>query len=311
MTRPLEPAFAVDELSATTPSGQRVAIWGLRPAAPRRVVVIGGGMARSMPSFAPFATYLAANGSAVYRFDSVNNVGLSDGEIEDFQVSDLARSLEATVAAVRHHEGTDAVVLVPVSLTARPAFRLASRDRGIAAILSVVGVVNFRATMAVVFGIDYAPIPERDLPEFVPFEKLPIRGPEFWRDAHEAAWWEMADTRRDVDAIEAPVIALSSREDSWVSIEDVRAVIGPGASRHPRVVYELPYAGHDLGVNLAAARRHLNQVVTCLADLDGDPRPTVEPPHQDLIHQVIWERRLQRSRQAGQLPLTPQGASPA
>ena len=110
---------------------------------------------------------------------------------------------------------------------------------------------------------------------------------------------------------EAPVIALSSREDSWVSIEDVRAVIGPGVSRHPRVVYELPYAGHDLGVNLAAARRHLNQVVTCLADLDGDPRPTVEPPHQDLIHQVIWERRLQRSRQAGQLPLTPQGASPA
>jgi acyl transferase len=134
--------------------GRRVAIWTVAPAAGPihpLPIVVGAGFCRRMHHFAPVALYGAYNGFRVCRYDPVNHVGLSDGELWNFTLGDSCDSLRAAIDWTFERTGQRPAV-VATSLTARMAYQVAAETDRVARVITAVGVVNVRATLARVFG---------------------------------------------------------------------------------------------------------------------------------------------------------------
>lgn len=92
----------------TTNNGRTVAVWRDSPsdnAGTGPIVVMAPGFGQRMRSSGVLALMLVYNGATVYRFDALDHVGISDGEIVDYSVTELMQALTAVVDNVRKREG--------------------------------------------------------------------------------------------------------------------------------------------------------------------------------------------------------------
>ena len=109
--------------------GRRVAVWRDALAArPTRAVLLCPGFARRMSELAFPVAYALNNGAAVYRYDCLDHVGLSDGTIRDFSLSSMRDSMEAALALAQKTDRDLPVSVVAISLSALPALRFAVID---------------------------------------------------------------------------------------------------------------------------------------------------------------------------------------
>lgn len=275
--------------------GRRIALWTLAPT--QRPVhamplVVSAGFGRRMHHFASVASYGAHNGYFVCRYDPLNHVGLSDGDMWDFTLTDSLESLRAAVDWTCAHTGQPQVAVVATSLTARVAFELAAQSERVAAVFTAVGVTHVRATLAHVFEDDYARYPLDELPEFAVFEGKKI-GRDFVKDAHRHDWWSIEGCIRAMQRIQQPLVNFIGSDDRWVEPADVHRAFTEGA-RGPRKLLTLDRAPHDLGRDASVARTYLLKTVEELFALnDIDARPQV-PAFEDLMDRALAERRLQR-----------------
>ncbi|HET9627216.1 MAG TPA: hypothetical protein VFP84_37910 [Kofleriaceae bacterium] len=271
--------------------GRRIAIW---TTAPREgpvhpmPLVVGAGFARRMHHFSPVAMWGAHNGFFVVRYDPVNHVGISDGEMWNFTLSESCESLRAAVDWTYERTG-QAVAVVATSLTARMAYQVAAETDRVARVITAVGVVHVQRTLAKVFGQDYAtdPVP------LAVFEGKEINGPRFLADAHEKNWWSLASTIHFLQRARQPITTFIGTEDDWVDPADVNAAFSdaPGG---PRRILSLERAPHDLSRDPAVARTFfLLMLEELLAACDVTTKP-VDPPFEALMEQSLVERRIQR-----------------
>jgi acyl transferase len=271
--------------------GRRVAIWSVAPAdGPIHPlpIVVGAGFARRMHHFAAVALYGACNGFYVCRYDPVNHVGISDGDMFEFSLSDSLDSLRAAVDWTVARTGQDPAVIA-TSLTARVAYQLAAETERIKRVITAVGVVNVRATMAKVFGRDYS-IDQTS--SFAEFEGKKI-GRRFLDDAHAHDWWSLTGTTAILQRVQQPVTTFIGTEDDWVDPGDVSAAFSdqPGG---PRRILTLERAPHDLSRDPAVARTFFMLMLEeLLGACQVDARP-IDPPFEDLMEQSLVERRIQR-----------------
>ncbi|HZJ67253.1 MAG TPA: hypothetical protein VFD36_27285 [Kofleriaceae bacterium] len=272
--------------------GRRVAIWTVAPAAGPihpLPIVVGAGFCRRMHHFAPVALYGAYNGFRVCRYDPVNHVGLSDGELWNFTLGDSCDSLRAAIDWTFERTGQRPAV-VATSLTARMAYQVAAETDRVARVITAVGVVNVRATLARVFGKDFSV----ESTPFAEFEGKKIGGGAFLDDAHANDWWSLDSTTRFLQRAHQPITTFIGTEDDWVDPADVDAAFSnrPGG---PRRILTLERAPHDLSRDPAVARTFFLLMLEELLDACGaDGRP-VEPPFEALMEQSLIERRIQRA----------------
>jgi acyl transferase len=287
--------YAFDTHETRLADGRRLALWSLQPARPQRStpLVIGAGFSRRMHHFSSLAMYAAYNGHASYRYDPVNHVGLSEGEMSEYTMTDGLESLRAAVdwAHARHGER---VGVVATSLTARIALELAAESEHVAFVVCAVGVVHVRRTLISVFGTDYLGMAPGDLPELATFEGNRIRPAVFCADAHARDWGSLEGTTRALARVRQPVTNFIGSDDTWVDPDEVRAVFSKGHAG-PRRLYTLARGAHDLGRNPAVAHAFLlktTEEIGRLVDAEGAP---VEPSFEALTNQALLERRLQRA----------------
>src|SRR5438552_18804541 len=108
-----------ERLNTHTRHGRRVAIWRSTPekADPGSpIVILNAGFARRMRNVVGIAWCLVRNGALVYRFDSIDHLGLSDGDIGAFTFTGMAESLRAAVGLARSVEGRRTVRVVALRL---------------------------------------------------------------------------------------------------------------------------------------------------------------------------------------------------
>jgi hypothetical protein len=289
-----------ERLDTRTGAGRRVAVWRsapLEPAAHAPVVTISPGFARRMRHVGAVAQCLVANGAVTYRFDSVDHLGLSDGDISAFSIGGLLESWQATLDLARATEGREPVRMVALSLSALAAFRIAAGDPAIESVTALSGVVNGAATLTSAIGTDWSVVPEDTLPDLVTVEGYEVDPRGIWRENQHAGYLRVERTVSDLSSFSGPVANFVASEDPWVDIGECEAVFGQGAGG-PRSVIRLPYSGHDLGRNPVAVTAMLERLsAVTLRGPGAAGAPVVLPTFEELLDVRVDERRREAAEQ--------------
>ncbi len=264
-------------------------------APPQQVVVLASGFGRHMYHNAYLAYYLALNGFKVYRYDSLDHVGMSHGEIEDFSMGVGLASLQHAIAFACEREAQQSVGIVSNSLSTRIAIKAASRFAQVRYLVFGVGVVNLRRTLNKVFDIDIGG-PYYDIPEYVFFEKHRIARDAFVPELKEGGWLELDSTIADLKQVQQPVVGLVGETDEWVDAGEVERAMSEGVAG-PRKLLHLKNASHEIGRNARIAREFLKVLTMETMQCAGlDPSgPVNEPLFEEMVQRGISERRILRS----------------
>lgn len=266
------------------------------PGTPRLgAMLIASAFGRRMHHYSALVAHLASNGFAVVRFDPLDHIGLSAGEIFDYTLTSGLRSLERAKRFTRARYPECRLGLVAISLSAVLAFDLVARDSDIAFLVTIAGVCDVRSTLEQVFSVDYTVFPKPDLPERVDFEGHWIDIAAFQEDGRQNNWWELDRTLTTLNGCSASIVAYHGEQDCWVSIDDLRAcahAVRPGSFK----IITLSGTTHEVDRNLPVSRYVARDLVRraglALADVDMEP---VVPSHRQLLETALAERRLQRA----------------
>lgn len=292
-----------ERLDAWTGQGRRVAIWRSAPDAPgpdAPVIVMNAGFARRMRDVSSIALCLVGNGVIVYRFDSLDHIGLSDGDILNFTLSGVTDSWHAAIELARSTENRRTVRLIALSLSNLAAYRLAAEDADIDRILAISGVVNGVRTLKEVIGHDYSTVGYDELPDRVSVLGHEIDPRLLWLDHRETGCVSFDRTVGHLARISSAVANCVAVEDPWVDIDECHLGFARGAGGE-RLVIKLPYSGHDLGRNPVAVTTIL-QKMTKLAVAGGSLRDAerlevVMPEFDEILDLRIAERNREMSEQ--------------
>ncbi len=294
-----------DQLVAYTGDGSRVVVWRSEPrGTPRGVVVLAGGFAQRMRHMGAIAAYLVANGALVYRFDPVRHPGLSDGNVGSFSLSALSDSLQAVRELAEKENPGETPVAVASSLAARAAVRLATRGSGFARLVLLVGVVDYRRTLAQALGTDYSTWTIDELPATITIEGQVCDPRAVWLDERDQRWGGAEETVIDLLSVRVPVINFVSVSDEWVDAEQVEGIFRLGAGGE-RYIVRLPEGQHRISANPVALRtllRMLTTVALCPQDriaevvATQDDLPVIaEPGFDELVTLTVQERARERA----------------
>lgn len=295
----------LQELENRASDGKRVVIW--RASDPNaqasdndqaHVVLIAPGYGRTMRHMAAMCLQLVRNGFVVYRYDSTDHVGLSDGDFYDSTLTANLRSLRTTVDLALAKERVQKVGIVAASMSVRVALRLAAHDRRVGWLMGIFGVVNVLRTAGAVFETDFRGRHCDQLPEWVVFERKRVDCRAFCRDVFDQGWDSVEGTLADQALADCPVIDFCGSDDAWVDVAEVRKVFAQ-PSAHLRRLYELPYVEHDLARNRIAARQVLRQLTESALELAGRRVPVAEPSMDEIMDRLVLERRLEQEARTG------------
>lgn len=214
------------------------------------------------------AYYLAVNKVNVLRFDLVNHVGESEGEMSQFTIPGAIDDIVAAFDYLENTEGVKSAGLLANSLSARMAIRAAASEKRVAYLICMVGVVHVQRTLTIVYQEDvvanYLTGKRWGINDVLGFD---IDFEHFLGALVASGMHTLSGTADDLAAIKAPVAFLSAQKDAWVDISEVKQVIA-GA---PRCMFrEIKDAMHEVRENPEAAERTFREVVAlCLSWAQG------------------------------------------
>jgi acyl transferase len=276
---------------------RKVVLWSLRYdwANHRAPLLLGSGFGRRMDHFSSLALYLVNAGFVVFRYDSVDHDGLSDGQMENYTLSSGLVSLEAAIQWVCAQSGVNSIGVVVTSLSARVAYESIARTSGIAFLITIMGVVDVRRTLERVFGHDYTVLTPSALPDFVEFQRQRIQPGQFYSDYHEYGWGTAVETMDVLSTVIKPIVGFASEQDPWVDIATVREVFARGNGF--RRLIEISDSGHQIGSNPSIARALFRRLTEIALELSGDAlkESWSEPGFSQMAEEAIRERRIQRA----------------
>ena len=256
-------------------------------------VVVLPSYALSMRHFGPASLFLTRNGFRSLRFDYTNHVGASDGDVFDFKLSAAAADVRTMLAALREWGVPGPVGILSVSMGSRIAFRALRGRSDIAAMVSLVGVVNLRDTMQSVVGEDVvAECLRGDVPRDREVLGYHISG-RFASDAVDHDLHSLESTKRDVAQCRFPITHVYAEDDAWTRLDEVESVFGHDADTAPRQVYVLPEASHKLEYNPVAARTAFSLAITAVARELTGAEVAVDQVIAPSFNDVVEKNRLE------------------
>lgn len=260
-------------------------------------IVIASGFARRMDHFAGLAEYLSTNGFHVIRYDSLNHVGLSSGEIDQFSMSVGKKSLLTVIDWLKSEHGIDQIGLIASSLSARIAYDIVA-DVNLSFLITAVGVVNLRNTLEQALKYDYLKMEIDEIPEDLNFDGYNLGSKVFVTDCFENNWDTLDSTINKTKNLNFPFIAFVANDDSWVQQHEVEELMNNINSDKTKI-YSLIGSSHDLGENLIVLRNFYQSITKAAIALDsnllGLASEIVEPQFEALTIATVNERRLKNT----------------
>ncbi|WP_283392860.1 activated long-chain acyl hydrolase LuxD [Photobacterium phosphoreum] len=260
-------------------------------------IVIASGFARRMDHFAGLAEYLSTNGFHVIRYDSLNHVGLSSGEIDQFSMSVGKKSLLTVIDWLKSEHGIDQIGLIASSLSARISYDIVA-DVNLSFLITAVGVVNLRNTLEQALKYDYLKMEIDEIPEDLNFDGYNLGSKVFVTDCFENNWDTLDSTINKTKNLNFPFIAFVANDDSWVQQHEVEELMNNINSDKTKI-YSLIGSSHDLGENLIVLRNFYQSITKAAIALDsnllGLASEIVEPQFEALTIATVNERRLKNT----------------
>jgi acyl transferase len=247
---------------------------------------------------AVIARHLAENGFVVYRSDLRNHVGLSEGDIEQFSMTEALDGLRTVAEKVLETEKVSKLIVVPASLSFRLAIRMAAQDENVSGIIGLVGVVNTRYTLTQAFGTDFFALPRHEWPTYAEFEKYRISSVTFGPDCVDEGWLEFDSCIDELEHVQCPVTNFCGGNDKWVRVEDIRRAFASSWSAG-RVLVEMPDVEHELARNPVAVNDMLREVARYALEARSEDgsydrgASIVDLSFDAMAAQTIFERRYE------------------
>jgi pimeloyl-ACP methyl ester carboxylesterase len=259
------------------------------------LVVVAPSYALSMRHFGPLSLFLTLNGFRALRFDYTNHVGVSDGDVYDYRLSTAADDLRSVLGALGTWGLQGPVGVISVSMGARIAFRALRDNPDVAALVSLVGVVNLQDTLKSVIGDDLV---AEGLAGIVPADREVLgyqMSGRFVMDSIEHNLHSLDSTKGDVAQCRFPITHVYAEEDAWTNLEEVESVFGEHLDNAPRQVYILPEACHKLEYNPVAARTAFSVATSVVAQELTGAQLAVEEVVSPSFHNVVEKNRQEKS----------------
>jgi len=268
------------------------------------VVVIAPGYGETKRDSLTLAYYLAQNGFRVLRYDATDHIGESDGDIFNTTLPKMKEDLISVLNYMEARFNVRSCGIVAGSLSARVAIRAAVEDPRVSLLVSLVGVVDVRATLKAVYYRDIigAFLEDQgwDVADILGFEV----SRSFPETAIQGKYYDLSTTVEEVRKLKIPLVFLIAEKDAWVRLEDVRAVFE--ASIHGGgELHVIPGTMHRIYENPKSTRLVLRQLVAgCkkyLISSEQSANEVREPNARDIVTQNKIERdRLRTLRETSQ-----------
>lgn len=260
-------------------------------------VVIAPSYGLSMRHFGPLSLFLTGNGFRSLRFDYTDHVGASDGVVYDYRVSRTVTDLGTVLDALDGWGIRRPVGVVSVSMGARSAFRALRGRSDVAALVSLVGVVNLQDTLFCVTGEDVVATSlggrTPDTRDVLGYELTGLSVD----DAVEHGLHTLDSTKVDVAQCLFPITHVYAEDDAWTRLEEAESVFGldagPAAAR--RDMFVLPEASHKLEQNPVAARTAFSLAVSVLARQLTGAELDVEQVRSPSFNDIVDKHRQEKS----------------
>src|SRR3989454_1016253 len=116
-----------------------------QPGAPLVIIVPGYGETKT--DYVTLASYLAANGFHVLRYDHTNHFGESDGEMVEATLSSMNQDLGAVLDYATRKRPTSPIVVIAANVTGRVALKRLAQDHRVALLVVLTGIMDLQAAL--------------------------------------------------------------------------------------------------------------------------------------------------------------------
>jgi ubiquinone/menaquinone biosynthesis C-methylase UbiE/dienelactone hydrolase len=203
-------------------------------------IIIPPAYGKRKETYFMLALYLKENGFGVIRYDDSCGPGESEGDIKNTTLSRSALNITATLDYVSHKLKAKKIGMIPFSLSARPALKIAAADKRIDFLMPVVGAPNIESLLDRVYGENliegYQKGARKELLNVLGFF---IDSDNFLGDAVEQKFADLASAKEDMRKLSVPVVWFCGEMDPWVNqaqVDELIAVNPAGSFREKIVV---------------------------------------------------------------------------
>jgi len=251
---------------------------------PKANIILLSPFGENSHSLLLIAWYLWQNNFNVIRFDGVNNVGLSSGNIKNFTLSQVANDLDRTLNEL---EDEIATIVIAFSINAPVAIKSLAADDRIDKVISVVGVVDMtESTEAVIEGsISCYKNRDKNSDPLVKVFGHDIDIQTYVDDMLEHGYENASDTLSDIAQCNKPINFIIGDKDEYVSFSTFNRCIEHINERSNVKVY--PGAGHELNKSLALVRRLATDIVAFSED--NPNAETIKPNLAEIVKHASIE----------------------
>lgn len=254
-------------------------------------VIISPGYAETKRDYISTSYYLAINGFSVLRYDCLNHLGESDGEIIDFTLLDMEDSMRAAINYLEGKFGATKLGLVASSLSGRAAFKVAPTEKRISYIISLTSVVDLKTTVSSVYKEDlitgYKKGNRWGVIDMLGFEVKD----DFLKAAINNCYEDLDSTINDVGKIDAPVYYLVAGDDVWIKYDDVACVYKHTRNTKSKFV-KIPNALHQIQENPRLAKLAILNIVEACCEYT-DPNKNNRELLQPSIHDIVSQNKIE------------------
>ena len=273
-----------------------------------KFIIIPAGYGETKRDALMLSYSLICNGFNIIRYDNTDHIGESDGDIFFTTMPKMKDNIIATLDYIEKRFGVHQVGIVASSLSKRVALKAAAEDSRISFFLSLVGIVNLKATLQSVYNLDIIGKVESDKEKHVNVAE--ILGYEVSREFPKTAiiekYHDLESTKQDISKLKIPFVFIVAEKDEWVSLEDVKTIF-ESCPTEKKELFVMQDTMHLIYENPKAARSVLKQVIMSCKKYILGTRFNAVGMKEPSLREVAAQNKIEKSRLRCLVEITKEG----
>lgn len=256
------------------------------------VVIICHGYGETKRDYISTSYYLVSNGFTVLRYDCLNHLGESEGDIIDFTLNDMAAGLSGALSYAKEELGATRCGVIASSLSSRVALKLATKEKSIKYLIALTSVVNLRDTLSSLYKEDllgeYKAGTRWGVLDILGFEVKDALLEEAIKNDYE----DIDSTIADLKQIDIPVCYLVAGDDAWIRYEDMQMVYKNTMNKNSKFI-TIPSALHQIQENPRMAQMTILKIVETCGEYAGFEPAVSGGPCKPSIHSIVAQNKAE------------------
>lgn len=258
----------------------------------KHLIIISHGYGETKRDYISTSYYLASNDFTVLRYDCLNHLGESDGDIINFVLTDMEFSLRNAISYADHQLKANDIGVISSSLSSKTVFRVAAKSNKIKYIVALTSVVDLSSTLTMLYKEDLI----SEYRNGMRWGVLDILGFElkddFLKDVLDNNYTDLTSTLCDVRETNAPICYLAAGDDAWIKYEDVKLTY-ENTKNKESVLISIPGALHQIQENPKLAKEAILRIVEFCSNYSKNNVIAVEKLEQPSIRDIVRQNKIE------------------